>query len=146
MIGDPEDYRAVARSLRATKHVVEDDIRHLANCGSVFGRWMSPAADQFSSSEFQSSLQSYQFVVRDLDELAGVLERAASQLEDARTRIRSIESRARHWFAVQPPQADGGPPLWEREWWRYRPGRFPVAGDSGWFDAARFLRIRGVPV
>jgi hypothetical protein len=146
MLASPEELRGAARALQAARVSVESDQAALRRAESVFTRWRSPAADDVHQVLFPLCVNSLGFVVRDLDDLAGLLHRAADQLEERLARIASIESRVRWWFAHQPPPEDGSLPRWEREWWRYRPGRLPARGDSTWLDAATYLRARGVSV
>jgi hypothetical protein len=125
---------------------VENDRSALTQAGRVFERWKSPAADDVRTTLYPLGLNVLGFVVRDFDDLARAMDRLADELADRLSRIHAVEANARAWFAREPPPADGGPPRWEREWWKVRPGRWPPSGDSAWLGAARYLRARGVPV
>ena len=146
MIASPEQLRGVARSLRATKGFTESDRSSLQRAGSVFDSCHSPAADDVKTTLYPLGLTSMEFVIHDFEDLASMLDRAADDLTQKLARIKSIESHARAWFATQPPPTDGSLPRWEREWWQYRPGRFPASGDSAWLAAGPYLHARGVSV
>lgn len=134
----------IARRLRAERHRVEVEIGRLRSAQVFFQRWRSPASSLFSSGYYQGTFQTMRYPIRDLDGLASALERAADELEAAIRTARQIERNTYGWFASQPPPEDGSDPIWERQWWRYRPGRLPQSGDSEWFAVQRYLRRLGV--
>lgn len=144
MRATPEEFRAVARRLRAERHRIDVDVGRLRSAQVFFRQWRSPASSLFSSGYYEGSLETMRLPVRDLDGLASALERAADQLEAAVRRDRQVERDAYSWFNSQPAPEDGSSPVWERQWWRYRPGRFPSSGDSEWFAVQRYLRRLGV--
>lgn len=146
MLANPEELRGVARSLRSTKGYVDNDHAALYKAGAVFQTWRGPAADDVRSTLFPICLNVLGMVTRDLDDLALMLERAADELTQRLAKIGSIEANARHWFSSQAPPPPGETHRWEREWWKYRPGRFPASGDSAWLDAGPYLQSRGVRV
>lgn len=146
MLASADELRGAARSLRSTKHLVEDDRSSLQRAGSIFDTWRSPAADELQQTLYPMCLNSLGFVIRDLGDLADMLDRAADELDRKLARIRDIERSAWSWFTSQPEPADGEQPRWIREWWTYRPGRLPPTGDSEWLVAAGYLRNRGVSV
>lgn len=144
MLANPEDLRGMAKSLRATKSHLIDDRATLARASGVFNVWRGPAADECRDSLVPICLNSLQMTVNDLEELAVTLERAADGLADQLAKIKKFEARAHHWFNANAHPADGSRPIWEREWWRYRPGHLPPSGDSQWLEAASYLKRRGV--
>lgn len=144
MLASPDEFRGAARALRDVRVATENDRSCLVSADVVFERWKSPAADDLRQVMYQVGLNSMQFVIRDLGDLADMLDQLADALESKIASIHRIETNARHWFTTRPLPEDGSPPVWEREWWRYRPGRFPDRGDSEWLDAAAYLRARGV--
>lgn len=146
MHASPDELRGVAHALRTTRGHVEGDLSSLRRAGAVFNSWHSPAADDVRTGLYPMCVNSVGFVTRDLEDLATMLDRAADQLAERLARIRTIESSSRSWFARQPLPEDGSLPRWEREWWTYRPGRFPPSGDSAWMEAATYLSHRGVHV
>ncbi|MEX1133320.1 MAG: WXG100 family type VII secretion target [Acidimicrobiia bacterium] len=146
MRGNPEEFRAVARRLRSEMYDAEKDRNRLRSAGAYFEMWRSSAATEFSSGLHRISSLIMEYPARDLRELAEALDRAGAELEDAISNAKSIEYRVRRWFASQPPPEDGSPPIWEQQWWRYRPGRFPAWGDSEWFAVHQYLKGIGVYV
>lgn len=144
MLASAEELRGAARSLRATMTLVEHDRSSLQRAGSIFDTWKSPAATDVHQSLYPMCLNSLGFVIRDLHDLASMLDNIADQMDAQLRRIRSIESNVRAWFASQPAPPDGQQPRWIAEWWTYRPGRLPASGDSDWLNAATYLRHRGV--
>jgi hypothetical protein len=143
---NPDELRAVASALRAARVAVEHDRASLSRAERVFERWRSPAADDVRTTLYPLGLTIVGFVVRDLDDLARTLDHLADELTDRLVQIRTVAANVSTWFARQSAPEDGGPPRWERERWRYRPGRLPPADDSAWLDARRYLRGFGVPV
>ena len=147
MLANADELRGVARSLRSTRSTIDADHAALQSAGAIFsGSWRGPAADDVRTTLFQICLNSMGCVTRDLDELAGMLDRAADELTAKIVKIKSIEKNARYWFAHQPAPPAGTLSRWEREWWQYRPGRLPASGDSAWIAAGAYLRALGVTV
>jgi hypothetical protein len=144
VLASAEELRGAARALRSTQSLVEGDRSSLERAGSIFNSWRSPAADDMKATLYPMCLNSLGSVIRDLSDLATMLDRSADELDNQLQRIRSIESNVRNWFANQVVPADGEQPRWISEWWKYRPGRLPTSGDSEWFDAGTYLRNRGV--
>ncbi len=144
MLATAADLRGVAEALRSTLSHVEGDRSSLQRAGRIFQTWRSPAADELRDTLYPMCVNSLGFVTRDLADLAALLDHAANAMDDQLRSIRSIETNARHWFSTQPAPADGSQPRWVAEWWKYRPGRLPVTGDSEWLEVGPYLRSRGV--
>lgn len=146
MRANPEELRGLARSLRSVKDHVDSDRAALHRASVVFETWRGPAADHTRSTLTPDCLNGLGRVSDDLEGLALALERASDELVDRLARIHTIEAHARAWFRSEPSPPTGESPRWEREWWTYRPGRFPDSGDSEWLDASAYLRARGVTI
>lgn len=147
MLAHPEELRGLARTLRSSARDVDerrDRVTH--SVGGLHALWRSPAANFFILQEAPHDLLHLGDVIGDIEEVAAMLERLANELEDRLAEIARIEQRVHSWFWHQPPPVDGTDPVWIREWWRYRPGRFPSHGDSEWLDARSYLKARGVRV
>ena len=144
MLATSEELRGAANALRSTKSLVEGDRGSLQRAGSIFDTWRSPAASELQTSLYPMCVNSLGFVIRDLDDLARMLDHAADEMDNRLREIRMIESNVHYWFGHQPLPADGQQPPWISEWWTYRPGRLPASGASEWFEAAAYLRRRGV--
>jgi hypothetical protein len=144
MRADPEEFRAAARRLRAEQQHMNVDVGRLRSAQVFFQQWKTPAAREFSSGYYQATFQTLNMPIRDFNALAGALERAAAELEAKIAQAARIERNVHSWFASQPDPEDGSPPIWEQQWWRYRPGRLPASKDSEWFTVQRYLRNRGV--
>jgi hypothetical protein len=144
MLASSEELRGAARALRSTKSLVEGDRASLQRAGSIFETWRSPAADELEATLYPMCLNSLGFVIRDLNDLASMLDRAADEMDNQLRHIRTIEFNVHNWFSSQPVPADGTQQRWISEWWKYRPGRLPSSGDSEWLEAATYLRHRGV--
>ena len=145
MRGNPEEFRAAARSIRSAMIDAHRDAGRLRSASVYFERWRSPAATEFSSGYHRSAQQSVGYVIRDLGDLADMLDRAANDLQEVIGTCKAIERNVVGWFANQPVPEDGSPPVWEQQWWRYRPGRLPTTGDSEWLEVRGYLRGLGVP-
>lgn len=146
MLASSEEFRSAARALRSTRSAVEGDRSSLERAGAIFETWRSPAADDLKATLYPMCVNSLGMAIRDLGDIADMLDRAAEQLDERLGQLRRIEHNVHTWFASQPVPADGQQPRWLAEWWTYRPGRLPVSGDSDWQAAASYLRARGVPV
>jgi len=128
-------------SLRALVNAVADDRRALIASMDVFERWHSEASDSFYEGHFAPRARNLFALTEDVEGLVDILTRTRTAIEAQVQAARGHEQRIRQWFDSQPLPEDGSPPRWEAEGWRYRPGRFPVSGDSEWFAAADYLRI-----
>jgi hypothetical protein len=133
--------------LRDVKSAVSGDLHRLAgHSGLFYAGWQSQAAAEFFDLFYMGAFKKYQGVSGDLRDLSGMLDDLATQLEEKIVQCKRLEENARSWFASQPRPEDGSPPIWERQWWRYRPGRFPARGAAEWFTVGTYLRRLGVPI
>lgn len=144
MYAQVDELRALARNVRSTLGSVHSDENALRRMGACFQDWMSPAAEQFNTGYYQASFRVYRNVQHDLNALAGILERAAEQLQRVKERLAGIEQDVRAFFA-RPPNwvcPDNKPPLWETQGWRYQPRNLPRSGDPEWLDVDSYFKNR----
>jgi len=145
MRAHPEDLRGAARELLvpvgALDHERDTVKRTVFNLET---NWRSPVANWYLAHEVPRSLVQITEVIEDFADIIFTLEDLARQLEQRIQEIHQIERQTYSWFSRQPAPADGAPPIWIRDWWRYRPGRLPATSDSEWLDVRPYLRARGV--
>lgn len=147
----PDDIRRVAADVRAAGRQTADDQALLRSYGSMFSQWMSPAADQFNSHQFQSSLSNYDMVERDAEDVARTLEQVANQLEETLRVIRRTAGNVHGFFASPPLWAQGTAedpnPVWVRVPWRYQPYNLPAPDSPDWLVVgSHFRNVYGVSV
>ncbi len=141
----------MAATIREAGRQTSEDASLLRSYGSMFRDWMSPAAEQFNSHQYEGSFSQFDLVERDAEDLAKLLEDLAGQLAEKLAVIRRTATNVRAFFHSPPAWAAGTEedpnPVWVRIPWRYQPYNLPAGDSPEWLAVGHHFRsVYGVQV